>query len=573
MASHTRHLQERLSGMSLSRSGSRGAAPDLHGHLLVGVVSARDLSAGETSIVGLLSRLVTDASDTFCEVSVGPRSLLKTATCHNGGREPVWDERGLVDVCDRVDVLHVRVYAAAGVNLGRISKARTLGVCEVSVEEIVRDRIVRREFALNSKHRRSDAGFVTLEFEFVSVSEILRASAGSYTVPNSYFPMRTGCMLTLFQDAHVPRGCGLPTPVDVAGVPYVQRSAWTEMYHAILGAQKVVYVSGWSVVTSLRLVREPVEGMTLGELLVKKADEGVTVSVLIWDEVASVSLAGGIIQSAGIMATQDEETYAYFKNTRVNCEKVSRMDDGSNGLFGNLQTGGLWSHHIKCVVADREFPLDRGRRRLIAYVGGLDLTFGRFDTPAHDLFRTLSTLHKDDFHQGCVLGSTMLTGPREPWHDVHCCVEGGIAWDAARTFEDRWRRQAPKTAGAAIRPMPPEEFASGDEERHVLLTNPEHWNAQFFRSMDERSVVYDFPPAGVSEMSLGTKKGRAVEAGIVRAYVHYIRKAERMIWIENQYFMGGSAEWVKVGATAVCFLGIPVSFLANSLLRPISPSF
>lgn len=38
------------------------------------------------------------------------------------------------------------------------------------------------------------------------------------------------------------------------------------------------------------------------------------------------------------------------------------------------------------------------RRKIIAFVGGLDLCRGRYDTPQHPLFRTLQTTHKDDFH-------------------------------------------------------------------------------------------------------------------------------------------------------------------------------
>lgn len=38
------------------------------------------------------------------------------------------------------------------------------------------------------------------------------------------------------------------------------------------------------------------------------------------------------------------------------------------------------------------------KRKLIAFVGGLDLCGGRYDTPKHPLFRTLQTLHKDDYH-------------------------------------------------------------------------------------------------------------------------------------------------------------------------------
>ena len=32
-------------------------------------------------------------------------------------------------------------------------------------------------------------------------------------------------------------------------------------------------------------------------------------------------------------------------------------------------------------------------------------------------------------------------GPREPWHDVHACLEGQIAWDVYTNFEQRWRKQ------------------------------------------------------------------------------------------------------------------------------------
>lgn len=38
------------------------------------------------------------------------------------------------------------------------------------------------------------------------------------------------------------------------------------------------------------------------------------------------------------------------------------------------------------------------KRKIIAFVGGLDLCDGRYDTPRHPIFRTLQTVHKDDYH-------------------------------------------------------------------------------------------------------------------------------------------------------------------------------
>ena len=52
-----------------------------------------------------------------------------------------------------------------------------------------------------------------------------------------------------------------------------------------------------------------------GELLVKKAREGVRVCMLVWDDKSSVNnkMMGG----SGMMATHDEDTRRYFANTGV----------------------------------------------------------------------------------------------------------------------------------------------------------------------------------------------------------------------------------------------------------------
>ena len=39
---------------------------------------------------------------------------------------------------------------------------------------------------------------------------------------------------------------------------------------------------------------------------------------------------------------------------------------------------------------------------LVAFLGGIDLAGGRFDTQQHSLFRTLHSLHVGDFHQNLI---------------------------------------------------------------------------------------------------------------------------------------------------------------------------
>lgn len=53
-------------------------------------------------------------------------------------------------------------------------------------------------------------------------------------------------------------------------------------------------------------------------------------------------------------------------------------------------------------------------RKLTAFLGGIDLCDGRYDTPEHSLFHTLNTVHSHDFHQACAPGADIRTGGDNP---------------------------------------------------------------------------------------------------------------------------------------------------------------
>lgn len=57
----------------------------------------------------------------------------------------------------------------------------------------------------------------------------------------------------------------------------------------------------------------------------------------------------------------------------------------------------MYTHHQKSVIVDAASNFDPQKRRLVAFVGGLDLTEGRWDTPDHHLFKTLLYEHWGDF--------------------------------------------------------------------------------------------------------------------------------------------------------------------------------
>lgn len=59
--------------------------------------------------------------------------------------------------------------------------------------------------------------------------------------------------------------------------------------------------------------------------------------------------------------------------------------------------GTFFTHHQKCVLVDTQAY--GNNRKITAFLGGLDLCDGRYDTPEHRLFRGLDTVFKDDLHQ------------------------------------------------------------------------------------------------------------------------------------------------------------------------------
>lgn len=58
--------------------------------------------------------------------------------------------------------------------------------------------------------------------------------------------------------------------------------------------------------------------------------------------------------------------------------------------------GTLFTHHQKCVLVDTQ--ASGNNRKVTAFIGGLDLCDGRYDTPEHRLFRDLDTVFESDYH-------------------------------------------------------------------------------------------------------------------------------------------------------------------------------
>ncbi|CAG8835611.1 19496_t:CDS:2, partial [Racocetra persica] len=110
----------------------------------------------------------------------------------------------------------------------------------------------------------------------------------------------------------------------------------------------------------------------LDHLLKKKAHEGVKIYVVLHDEVTALmylnSRHAELFRHAenGFFANVEWGFHALWNSIFPNAESIRHPDKDPVAY---------WTHHEKIIVIDRS----------TAFIGGLDLCFGRYDTHAHKL--------------------------------------------------------------------------------------------------------------------------------------------------------------------------------------------
>ncbi|GLT65333.1 hypothetical protein SLA2020_377710 [Shorea laevis] len=523
----------------------------LHGDLELRIIAARAL--GTSSEVDISSGVT---------VSVAETVVTRTPTSSNSSDSQQGEHFNILLAHPVVD-LELKIKVGSKVRGGK----RIKGTVKVPAWRIITGEIIREWYPMvHVKGDRCKNLDLDIVMKFTPCDQNPLYDQGIAGDPeqagvrNTYFPLREGNKVKLYQDAHVPEEMSRETEL-VRGRFFEHPKCWEDICHAILEAQHMTYIVGWSVSCDIKLVREPTRplprggDLTLGELLKSKSEEGVQVVVLIWDDKTSYDIFG--IQMRGVMQTHDEETRKFFKDSSVICKLVHRQANKSHNIFTRALNGFIFSNHQKYVLVDTQ-AADHGRR-ITAFLGGLDLCKGRYDTPEHSLFRGLATIFKDDFHNPTFPSKTKA--PREPWHDWHCRIDGPAALDVFRDLEQRWWKSARKKKHDALISMEsilhmlsPSLAASADgttvvpEDYSTLRVfgedNPENWHVQIFRSTDS-GAVKGFPEdlGFAYAQNLVCSKGLVKDVSIQTAYIQSIRSAQHFIYIENQYFIGSSYAW------------------------------
>uniref|UniRef100_A0A7N0T451 phospholipase D n=1 Tax=Kalanchoe fedtschenkoi TaxID=63787 RepID=A0A7N0T451_KALFE len=489
-------------------------------------------------------------SDPYVSVCIKDAVIGRTYVISNS-ENPVWRQHFNVPVAHYAAEIHFLVKDSDVVG------SQLIGTVMIPVEQVFSGTRVEGTYPIlgqNGKPCKRDA-VLSLSIQYTPIEQLsayhngIGAGPPFFGVPGTYFPLRQGGKVTLYQDAHVPDG-SLPNFTLDHGVPYVHGQCWRDIFEAIRQARRLIYITGWSVWHKVILVRDVAKpaDYTLGDLLKAKSQEGVRVLLLIWDDPTSRSILG--YKTDGIMATHDEETRRFFKNSSVHVLLCPRMAGKRHSWYKQKEVGTIYTHHQKTVIVDAD--AGNNRRKIMAFVGGLDLCDGRYDTQEHPLFRTLETVHKDDYHNPTFTGST-ASCPREPWHDLHSKIDGPAAYDVLTNFQERWMKAAKPHGVKKLKASYDDALLRIDRIPDIIglsdLTStgdndPETWHVQVFRSIDSNSVK-GFPkdPKEATAKNLVCGKNVLIDMSIHTAYVYAIRAAQHYIYIENQYFIGSSFNW------------------------------
>lgn len=256
-------------------------------------------------------------SDPYVTISVSGAVIGRTFVISNS-ENPVWMQHFYVPVAHHAAEVHFVVKDSDVVG------SQIIGAVGIPVEQIYSGSKVEGTFQIlnGSGKPRKPGAVLTLSIQYTPIEKVTLYQFGvgsgpEYTgVPGTYFPLRTGSKVTLYQDAHVHDGC-LPNLKLDNDVQFEHGKCWHDIFQAISQARRLIYITGWSVYHSVRLIRDTDNSteFMLGHLLKTKSQEGVRVLLLVWDDPTSRSILG--YKTDGIMQTYDEETRRFFKHSSV----------------------------------------------------------------------------------------------------------------------------------------------------------------------------------------------------------------------------------------------------------------
>jgi phosphatidylserine/phosphatidylglycerophosphate/cardiolipin synthase-like enzyme len=237
---------------------------------------------------------------------------------------------------------------------------------------------------------------------------------------------------------------------------------------ALEHAERSVFILGWDIHSRVSLDPHELPGRGIGALLAELVERKpeLCVHVLDWD--------------FSFLLIPTRELVPWLRLDRGAARRMMFRLDSRHPVGG--------CHHQKLVVIDDA----------VAFVGGIDLTANRWDTPEHRV---------DDARRTNPWGRSYA-----PYHDVQLAVDGEAAACLGEIARERWRR-----AGGDEAPRADEDPGAAHDPWPAAL-RPDLGPARIAIARTE--PAYD---------------GRPPVREIERLYVDSIAAARRYIYLEHQY--------------------------------------
>ncbi|XP_073814078.1 phospholipase D isoform X2 [Musca autumnalis] len=156
-----------------------------------------------------------------------------------------------------------------------------------------------------------------------------------------------------------PHNSYAPERADIEAQWFVDGSSYMSMVaDALEAATEEIYIADWWLSPEIYMKRPVIDGdyWRLDKILLRKAEEGVKVFVMLFKEV-EVALGINSYYSK-------QKLVSLHENVKV----MRHPDHARAGVF-------FWAHHEKIVVVDQTY----------AFLGGIDLCYGRWDDYRHRL--------------------------------------------------------------------------------------------------------------------------------------------------------------------------------------------
>lgn len=377
---------------------------------------------------------------------------------------------------------------------------------------------------------------------------------------------------------------------------------------ALEEARESVYILDWWLSPELYLRRPPSrnEQYRLDNMLRAAAERGVEVRIIVYKEVTQALTLDSahtkhalealhpnikVFRHPDHLPTDRQKLETAFADLsldtlRLNAFSLSKFSgDALKQLYGSFgDTVLYWAHHEKLCVVDRR----------IAFMGGLDMCFGRYDTNSHPIADAhpgnldAIVFPGQDYNNARIYDFEGVDNwdhnkldrtksSRMGWSDIALSLKGPILNSLIEHFTDRWNfifdeKYTKKDAGKYERigfSRPTER--SRDGPHHLMDEFQGHFNrgirhligdeGQQREHRERERGGDDYGRGGNVKIQLCRSccewsAGHPTEHSIANAYINAIENAQYYIYIENQFFITATSDEQrpvenKIGASIV----------------------